>query len=32
MEVRPDRQNETHFFPSNGRVDTTVWIHYMDPN
>ena len=32
MEVRPDRQNETQFLPSSGRVDTAIWIHYMDAN
>ena len=30
MEVRPDRYNETQFLPSSGRVDTTIWMHYMD--
>ena len=32
MEVRPDRQNKTQFLPSSGRVDTTIWMHYMDAN
>ena len=26
------RQNETQFLPSSGRVDTAVWMHYMDTN
>ena len=30
--VRPDRENETQFFPSSGRVDTAIWMHYMDAN
>ena len=30
MEIRPDRQNETQFLPGSGRVDTTVWMHYLD--
>ena len=32
MEVRPDRWNETQFFPSGGRIDTAIWMHYMDAN
>ena len=32
MEVRPDRWNETQFFPSSGRIDTAVWMHYVDAN
>ena len=32
MEVRPDRQNETQFLPSSGRVDTAIWMHFMDAN
>ena len=32
MEVRPDRENEVQFLPSNGRIDTAVWMHYMDAN
>ena len=32
MEVRPDRWNETRFFPSSGRVDTVIWMNYMDTN
>ena len=32
MEVRPDRLNETQFLPSSGRVDTAIWMHYMDAN
>ena len=32
MEVRPDRQNETQFLPSSGRVDTAIWMHYLDAN
>ena len=32
MEVRPDRQNETQFLQSSGRIDTAIWIHYLDAN
>ena len=32
MEVRPDRLNKTQFFPSSGRVDTAIWMHYTDAN
>ena len=32
MEVIPDRQNKTQFFPSSCRVNTAVWMHYMDAN
>ena len=32
MDVRPDRRNETQFLPSSGRVDTAVWMHYLDAN
>ena len=32
MEVRPDRWNKTQFLPSSGRVDTAVWMHYLDAN
>ena len=32
MEVRPDRLNKTQFFPSSGRVDIALWMHYMDAN
>ena len=32
MEIRPNRQNETQFFPGSGRIDTAVWMHYMDAN
>ena len=32
MEVRPNRLNETQFFPSSGWKDIAVWIHYMDGN
>ena len=30
MEVRPDQWNKMQFFPCSGRVDTAVWMHYMD--
>ena len=30
MEVRPDRWNQTQFLPSSSRVDTAIWMHYMD--
>ena len=23
---------ETHFLPSSGHVDTSVWMHYLDAN
>ena len=32
MEIKPDRWNETQFLPSSGRVDTAVWMHYLDAN
>ena len=32
MEVRPDRWNEAQFLPGSGRVDTAIWMHYMDAN
>ena len=32
MEIRPDRYNETQFLPGSGRVDTAVWMHYLDAN
>ena len=32
MEIRPDRQNERQFLPGSGRIDTAVWIHYLDAN
>ena len=32
MEIRPDRKNETQFLPGSGRVDTAVWMHYLDAN
>ena len=30
MEVRADRWNESHFLPSSGRVDTTIWMNYLN--
>ena len=32
MEIRPDRQNKTQFPPSSARVDTAIWMHYIDAN
>ena len=32
IEVRPDRENKTQFLPSSDRVDTAVWMQYMDAN
>ena len=32
MEIRPDRWNETQFLPGSGRIDTAVWMHYLDAN
>ena len=32
MEVKPDWKNKTQFFRRNGRVDTAIWMHYMDSN
>ena len=32
MEVTPDQLNKTQFLPSSGRVDTAIWMHYMDAN
>ena len=25
-------ENETQFLPGSGRVDTAVWMHYLDAN
>ena len=30
MEVRSDRLNKAQFLPSSGRVDTAIWMHYVD--
>ena len=30
MEIRPDRYNETQFLPGSGRIDTAIWMHYLD--
>ena len=30
--IESDRWNETQFLPSSGRVDTAIWMHYMDAN
>ena len=32
MEVRPDWENKTQFFPSSCCVDIAIWMHYMDAN
>ena len=32
MEIRPDRSNETQFLPGSGRIDTAVWMYYLDAN
>ena len=32
MEIRPNRSNETQFLPGSGRIDTAIWMHYMDLN
>ena len=32
MEIRPNRYNETQFLPGSCRIDTAVWMHYMDAN
>ena len=32
MEIRPKRLNETQFLPGSGRIDTAIWMHYMDSN
>ena len=29
MEVKPIRLNKAQFFPSCGRVNTTIWMHHM---
>ena len=31
-EIRLNRQNETQFLPGCGRIDTAIWMHYMDSN
>ena len=30
MEIRPNRLNETQFLPGSDRIDTAIWMHYMD--
>ena len=32
LSVRPDRQNERQFLPSSGRLNTAIWMYYMDAN
>ena len=32
MEIRPDRLNEMQFLPGSGRIDTAVWMHFLDAN
>ena len=32
MKIRPNRLNETQFLPGSCRIDTAVWMHYMDAN
>ena len=32
MEIRSNRKNETQFLPGIGRVDTAIWMHYMNSN
>ena len=32
MEVKPDQWNKTQFLPNSGRIDTTIWMHYLDAN
>ena len=32
MEIRPNRLNETQFLPGSSRIDTAIWMHYMDSN
>ena len=32
VEARTDRENETLFLPSSGRLDTAIWMHYLDAN
>ena len=32
MEIRPNWWNETQFLPGSGRIDTAIWMHYMDSN
>ena len=32
MEIRPNRLNETQFLPGSDRVDTALWMHYLDAN
>ena len=29
---RITNKNKTQFHPSSGRVDTAIWMHYMDAN
>ena len=32
MEIRPNRWNKKQFLPGGGRIDTAIWMHYMDAN
>ena len=32
MEIRLDRWSETQFLPGSSRIDTAIWMHYMDAN
>ena len=32
MEIRPDRKKETQFLLGSCRVDTVVWMHYVEAN
>ena len=32
MQIKSDRLNETQILPASGRVDTAVWMHYLDAN
>ena len=32
MEIRPDQWNKTQFLPGSSRIDTAIWMHYLDAN
>ena len=32
MEIRPNRWNETQFLSGSGRIDTAIWMFYLEAN
>ena len=31
-EKKEEKKNETQFLPVSGRIDTAIWMHYLDAN